>query len=304
MLKPWQGKQFSLINEQLIAKNLIWGKIRRSIRHGKKSVVIVQGGPGTGKSVIALNVLAEIAARKHTALFVCKSKPFREGLQKLVGGKARNLFVNPYFLVPARVGENNLDVVLVDEAHRLEKTNVHRYMRPEHRSDLPQVDQIIRAAKTSVFFIDDRQSVRFQEIGSSSYVREAAGRADAEIGEVELLSQFRCMGSNDYLLWIDSLLGYSRETRLLKKDGIFDFRIFNSPGELYDALREKEESKQGSARLTAGLLARALKGFCWPWSDPAYKESGKIAVSEIADPTCKRSGRKNCPTPFKAEIKR
>jgi len=151
MLKPWQGKQFSLINEQLIAKNLIWGKIRRSIKHGKKSVVIVQGGPGTGKSVIALNVLAEIAARKHTALFVCKSKPFREGLQKLVGGKARNLFVNPYFLVPARVGGNNLDVVLVDEAHRLEKSNVHRYMRPEHRSGLPQVDQIIRTAKPLFF---------------------------------------------------------------------------------------------------------------------------------------------------------
>jgi len=89
-------------------------------------------------------------------------------------------------------------------------------------------------------------------------VREAAGRADAEIEEVELLSRFRCMGSNDYLLWIDSLLGYSRETRLLKKDGIFDFR-----------LGEKEVCKQGSARLTAGLLARALKGFCWPWSDPS-----------------------------------
>jgi len=219
-----------------------------------------------------------IAARSHTALFVCKSKPFREGLQKLVGGKARNLFVNPYFLVPARVGENNLDVVLVDEAHRLEKTNIHRYMRPEHRSGLPQVDQIIRAAKTSVFFIDDRQSVRFQEIGSSSYVREAAGRADAEIEEVELLSRFRCMGSNDYLLWIDSLLGYSRETRLLKKNDIFDFRIFNSPGELYDALREKEAGKQGSARLTAGLLARALKGFCWPWNDPA---PGGIQIKDV-----------------------
>lgn len=256
----YNSKQYSLINEQLVAKNMIWGKIRRSVKQRKKSVVIVQGGPGTGKSIIALNILAEIATRDHTALFVCKSKPFREGLQKLVGGKARNLFISPYFLVPARIEENNLDVVLVDEAHRLEKTNVHRYMKPDHRSDMPQVDQIIRAAKTSVFFIDDKQSVRFQEIGTSNYIREAARRANAEIEEVELLSQFRCMGSNDYLLWIDSLLGYSDETRVFRKTSIFDFKIFDSPEKLYDALKKRENDKQGSARLVAG--------FCWPWSDP------------------------------------
>jgi uncharacterized protein len=147
------GKEYALLNEQLVAKNLIWGKIRQGRKLGQKSVVIVRGGPGTGKSVIALNVLAEVATKKMTALFVCKSKPFREGLRRLVGGKASNLFINPYFLVPARVAENGLDVVFVDEAHRLEKTNVHRYMSPEHRSDMPQVDQIIRSARTSVFFI-------------------------------------------------------------------------------------------------------------------------------------------------------
>lgn len=254
------GKEYSLINEQLVAKNVIWSKVRKSIKKSQKSVVIVRGGPGTGKSIIALNVLAEVASRKLSSIFVCKSKPFREGLQKLVGGRAKNLFTNPYFLVPAKTEENGLDVIFIDEAHRLEKSNVHRYMKPEHRSDLSQVDQIIRAGKTSVFFIDDKQSVRNLEIGTSEYIREAARNYGVEIEEVELLSQFRCMGSNNYLTWIESLLGYGDEIRILKKNEIFDFRIFDTPDRLYNALKEKEQEKQGSARLVAG--------FCWPWSDP------------------------------------
>lgn len=254
------GKQYSLLNEQLVAKNLIWGKIRHGLKKNRKSVVIVRGGPGTGKSIIALNVLAEVAERNHTALFVCKSKPFREGLQKLVGGSARNLFINPYFLVPAKIKESGLDVVFVDEAHRLEQTNVHRYMRPEHKSDLPQVDQIIRAARTSVFFIDDKQSVRHLEIGNSEVIREAAARMNAGVDEVELVSQFRCMGSNDYLLWIESVLGFTEEKRMFQNTEKFDLRIFSSPVELYEELRNREQEKPVSARLVAG--------FCWPWSDP------------------------------------
>jgi DUF2075 family protein len=272
------GKQYSLINEQLTAKNLIWGKIRQGIRKNEKSVVIVRGGPGTGKSIIALNVLAEVASRKLTALFVCKSKPFREGLQKLVGGKARNLFINPYFLVPARVEENGLDVVFIDEAHRLEKANTHRYMPPEHRSDMPQVDQIIRSARTTVFFIDDRQSVRHLEIGNSRLIREAAKRMDARVEEVELLSQFRCMGSDNYLEWVESVLGLIGEDRVFHENDIFDFRIFETPEELYGALKEKEEEKPGSARLVAG--------FCWPWSEASHDGTlvSDVRIGEFAMP--------------------
>ncbi len=254
------GKQYSLLNEQLVAKNLIWGKVRQGLKDSAKSVVIVRGGPGTGKSIIALNLLAEVAKRSLTSLFVCKSKPFREGLQKLVGGKAKNLFINPYFLVPAKVQESGLDVVFVDEAHRLEKKNTHRYMPPEHRSDLPQVDQIIRSAKTSVFFIDDKQSVRNLEIGHSSLILEAAERMGATVDEVELVSQFRCMGSNDYLLWLESALGFNDEKKILNTGSQFEFRIFDSPDALYSELKKKEKQKPGSSRLVAG--------FCWPWNNP------------------------------------
>ena len=251
---------FSLLNEQLVAKNLIWGKIRRADLKKEKSVILVKGGPGTGKSLIALNILAEAAARKKKILLASKSKPFRDGLQAWVGPAGRNIFVSPYSLTPSRMEENGLDVLLIDEAHRIETSNVYQHMRSADRSDMPMVDQLIRCAKTTVFFIDDKQRVRHQEIGNSIFIRDSAKKFKATVEEVELLSQFRCMGSNNYLDWIESVLGYTEPGRIFRKNEEFVFRIFNSPSELYDELKKREAEKTNSARLTAG--------YCWPWHDP------------------------------------
>jgi hypothetical protein len=252
--------RFSLLNEQLVAKNLIWGKIRRAELKKEKSVILVKGGPGTGKSLIALNILAEVAAKKKKILLASKSKPFRDGLQAWVGPEGRNIFVSPYSLTPSRLEENSLDVLLIDEAHRIETSNVYQHMRAADRSEMPMVDQLIRCAKTTVFFIDDRQRVRHQEIGNSAFIKNAAKTFRASVEEVELLSQFRCMGSNNYLEWIESVLGYTDIKKTLKKSEIFDFRILSSPVELYRELKKKEEEKPNSARLVAG--------YCWPWHDP------------------------------------
>ncbi len=251
---------FSLLNEQLVAKNLIWGKIRRADTRKEKSVILVKGGPGTGKSLIALNILAEVAAKKKKILLASKSKPFRDGLQAWVGPTGRNIFVSPYSLTPSRMEENGLDVLLIDEAHRIETSNVYQHMRAADRSDMPMVDQLIRCAKTTVFFIDDKQRVRHQEIGNSSFIRNSAQKLKATVEEVELLSQFRCMGSNDYLEWVESVLGYTDQKKILKKNELFDFRILSSPSELYGELQKKEAEKANSARLVAG--------YCWPWHDP------------------------------------
>jgi uncharacterized protein len=252
--------RFSLLNEQLVAKNLILGKIRRAKSKNEKSVILVKGGPGTGKSLIALNILAEVAAKKNKILLASKSKPFRDGLQAWVGTEGRNIFVSPYSLTPSRMEENGLDVLLVDEAHRIETSNVYQHMRAADRSEMPMVDQLIRCARTTVFFIDDKQRVRHQEIGNSVFIKNAVSKFKASIEEVELLSQFRCMGSNNYLEWIESVLGYTNINISLRKNEIFDFRIYNSPEELYNELKKKEEEKSNSARLVAG--------YCWPWHDP------------------------------------
>ena len=266
---------FSLLNEQLVAKNLIWARYRMSAKKNEKSVIIVHGGPGTGKSVIALNILAEAALKKKNVLYGCKSKPFTSGLQKLVGRGGEIMFSNLYRFIPSRTKESEFDIVLIDEAHRIEKNSNHQYTKPEDRSEMPQMEQLVRCSKTTVFFIDDRQNVRSSEVGSSGLIREAAAKYDASIHEVTLETQYRCMGSNDYLLWLESVLGYNEEERIFRKGDQFDFRIFSSPQEIMEILTEKEKEKPNSARMVAG--------FCWPWSSKTDSNGELVKDVKIGD---------------------
>ena len=266
---------FSLLNEQLVAKNHIWANARRSLKNKTKSVIIIHGGPGTGKSVIAINLLAEAAARGMNVLYGCKSKPFTSGLQKLVGRGAEVMFSNLYRFLPSKTQENEFDILLIDEAHRIEKTSNHQYTKPGDRTDMPQVNQLIRCAKTAVFFIDDRQKVRAAEVGNSELIRQAARESGASISEVTLETQYRCMGSNDYLLWLESVLGYSNEKRVLKKDEKFDFRVMSSPQAIMDELLAREAEKPNSARMVAG--------FCWPWSNKLDANGELVKDVRIGD---------------------
>jgi hypothetical protein len=256
---------FSLLNEQLVAKNLIWSKIRKTQKSNSKAVIIVHGGPGTGKSVIALNLLAEAAKKKLKAFYACKSKPFISGLSNLVGRDAEKLISNLNRFIPSKAKENDGDLVLIDEAHRIGKTSNNQFTKADNRTEMPQIDQIMRFAKTSVFFIDDLQNIRSLEIGSAKLIRETAKKLDCTIDEVTLETQFRCMGSNNYLMWLESVLGYNENQLTFNDSEKFDFRIFNTPQELYNMLLEKETEgiKNNPSK---GNFSRIVAGFCWPWS--------------------------------------
>ncbi len=266
---------FSLLNEQLVAKNVILSKIRLFDKKKQKNVILVKGGPGTGKSVIALNILAEMAKKNKTVFYACKSKPFIEALKKTVGKNGKLLFSNLNQFIPSRVDENQLDVLLVDEAHRIGKTSNFQFTKPQDRTDMPQINQLIRCAKTSVFFIDDKQNVRGLEVGNTELIKATALKSDCSIEEVELISQFRCNGSDNYLDWLESMLGYSSKPKMLKKQDNFDFRIFSDPSDLYETLKSKEIKKTNSARLVAG--------FCWPWSKTLDSEGNLIPDVKIGD---------------------
>jgi DUF2075 family protein len=254
-----EGNQaFTLIDEQITAYNTIVDRAKKIASLNKKSVIIVQGGPGTGKSVIALNVLAELLKKGHKVYHATGSAAFTSTLRKIVGARIANLF--KYFNSFATAKENDLDVLICDEAHRIRKTSNNRYTKAEFRTDLPQIDELLKVAKLCIFFIDDYQGVRPDEIGSTDMIKKHAEKLGAEIFEFELKTQFRCSGSDGYLLWVDNTLGV-RETanRILDKSEKMDFKIFNSPKALYEAIQEKNKEKPNSARMAAG--------FCWQWSD-------------------------------------
>ncbi len=251
---------FSLLAEQILAKDLIISKLRKSFNNEKKSVIIVKGGPGTGKSVIALHTIAYAALKTKNVRYSCKSKPFTEAIQKSIGTKSRVLFESLNRFVPSKCTQNELDLLVIDEAHRISKSSNNQYTPKEHRTDMPQMEQLIRCSKNTVFFIDDKQIIRSQEIGNSEIIKEYAKKWKCDIEEIELNSQFRCSGSDGYLHWIESTLGYSQGNKILTNKDKFDFKIFDSPKKLYDFLYAKEMEKLNSARLVAG--------YCWPWSNP------------------------------------
>nr|WP_315032541.1 DNA/RNA helicase domain-containing protein [uncultured Chryseobacterium sp.] len=260
--------KFALLNDQIVARNAIVSKIKNADKNNEKSVIIIKGGPGTGKTVIALHLLAELASsqKQRSVFFATKSKPLLEGIKHNLerGNQAKLLFTNLNQYIPSRVAENSVDVLLIDEAHRIGKTSNNQYTKAFDRTELPQIETLIKASKVSIFFIDDKQIIREQEIGNTDLIKETASNYNCSIKEVELISQFRCNGSDNYLDWLESTLGHNDSKRILKEQDNYEFKIFDSPTDLYTELIKKNEEKDTTARLTAG--------FCWPWSKTLDEE--------------------------------
>ena len=265
MIESGDISAFSLIEDQIVARNIIINKIREmraNSSRNKKNIIIVNGGPGTGKTVIALHILAELAKLSNNGNglnvhYATKSKPLLEGVRAQLSTTSRMLFSNVTSFVPSSSDENSVDVLLVDEAHRIQKNANNQYTKAENRTDLSQIDTIIRAAKITVFFIDDRQAIRGVEIGSASMIREAAERWNASVEECELKSQFRCNGSDNYLNWLEQVL-YNKQVTSHFDTEDFDLRIMDSPQKMYESLVEQNN--------VPGQTARLMAGFCWPWS--------------------------------------
>jgi uncharacterized protein len=270
---------FALLNDQIVARNVIMAKIRSANKSKEKSVILIKGGPGTGKTVIALHILAEIAAMniKQNIFFSTKSKPLLEGIKNRLDRKsaAKLLFTNLNQFIPSRVEENSVDLLIIDEAHRIGKTSNNQYTKSYDRTDLAQVETLIRASRVSIFFIDDKQIIRSAEIGSSQLIREYGEKYGCTIEEVELVSQFRCNGSDNYLDWIEATLGHHGDKKTLTEKDNFDFRIMDSPTILYDILAEKDSME--------GTTARLVAGFCWNWSKKLDEDGQLVKDVVIGD---------------------
>lgn len=250
----------------LDSQQVVFAKVLAEVRDGakasrlKKTVVLVHGGPGTGKSVIALHLLGRLSGEGIGVMHLTGSKAFTENMRRVVGTRAGAQF--GYFNINRR-GElppNQFDALVMDEAHRIREVSKDRFTRPGDWSGLAQIDELISVARVSVFFIDDRQVVRPGEVGSSALIKAAAKRAGANLLEYELDAQFRCSGSDGFVNWVDNTLGIQRTANVLwRRDDPYEFSIVGSVQELEAKIREK--AAEGSS-------SRLVAGFCWPWSVP------------------------------------
>jgi len=254
-----RGKsEYILIDDQLIVYDRVLRVVDQAVQHKNKTTIIVKGGPGTGKSVIALNLLGVLSGRGFNTHYVTGSRAFTTTIREIVGSRAAQQI--KYFNSYGQASQNDLDVMLCDEAHRIRETSNSRFTPSAKRSNKPQIQELLKAARTAVFFVDDDQVVRPGEIGSSDYIRATAETLGCGLYEYELKAQFRCAGSDAFVNWVNNTLQIRRTANILwSGDERFEFEIFDSPQKLEAKIREKVAAKY-TARMTAG--------FCWEWSKP------------------------------------
>jgi len=246
------NREFILIDNQKVAYEKALSLARDT---DEKTVLIVKGGPGTGKSVISVNLLGGLLGEGQNVVFVAPNAAFRHVMiEKLAREHTKTRLKTLFKGSSGFVGidENTFDTAIVDEAHRLKNASAYQY-----RGD-NQIEDILRASRTSIMFIDDSQRVRPEDIGSVQAIRETANSLGAKIYEIELEAQFRCSGADGYINWLDHTLQLRQTANHLGwGDCDFDFRIYDDPNKLYSDIRKRNQE---------GHHARMLAGYAWKWT--------------------------------------
>ncbi|MBI3137252.1 MAG: DUF2075 domain-containing protein [Sphingobacteriales bacterium] len=262
------NEEFIMVDDQKVIFENAVALAKRSSSQNKK-VLIVKGGPGTGKSVVAINLLVTLTKLGLMTQYVSKNAAPRAVYEARLTGtlkatEIRNLFRGSGGFIDTP--ENEFDALIVDEAHRL-----NRFSGLFGNLGDNQIREIINASKFSVFFIDEDQRVTLKDIGRVEEIEMWAYKTDAEVTVLELNSQFRCNGSDGYLAWLDNLLQIRDTVNDDIRDLEYDFRVMPNPSALRDIIFEKNKERN---------RARMVAGYCWKWPSKKDKSAYDIEFPE------------------------
>lgn len=269
-------EMFVLLDEQRDAYEHVLHAVERARRANTKTAVIVSGGPGSGKSVIALSLMGELSRQGRSVVHATGSRSFTQTLRRVAGAKAprvQKLF--RYFNSFMTAEPNDLDCLILDEAHRIRETSVNRYTRKAERERAQlQIHELLSAARVPVFLLDEHQVVRPGEMGTVQEIERYSAALGLDVEKVSLDDQFRCGGSQIYVEWVLRLLDLVPGGPLpWGGDEMFEVAVVDSPHELDHVLTAHHEE---------GYTARLAAGYCWPWSDPR-PDGSLVADVEIDD---------------------
>ena len=257
------NREFVLIDDQKVVYDTAMRMAKRAVSFGEKKVLIVEGGPGTGKSVVAINLLADLLKIDVAAFYVTRNSAPRAVFKNKLRDDSRRTFIESCFQNSGnyyQTEKNSVDALIVDEAHRLTEKSGFYSSEGEN-----QIKEIIRTAKFSVFFIDEDQRVTLKDIGQTESIIKFAKELGAEYEVMELESQFRCNGSDGYLAWLDDLLDIRNTANFDDMDFKYDFKVFDDPNKMRKEIAEKNKKNNKS---------RIVAGYCWDW-----KKEGKNDTS-------------------------
>ncbi|MFF4626478.1 DNA/RNA helicase domain-containing protein [Streptomyces griseorubiginosus] len=281
------GGGLTLLDEQQMAFDLILRHVERAVingNSGRKRVFIFRGGPGSGKSAVALEMQRELGLRCCLAVLASGSHAYTETLRETLLNTARQgevsrkrtagLKMYRYFNSFQDAEPDSEEVIICDEAHRMRRSSTDRWTTPENREeDRPQVDELLTAARIPIFLLDDHQSIRPDEVGTATYLREYAESQGCQVTVSELEGTFRAGGSRRYQGWVQQLLGFTDlDAAAWKPDGRMQLLVADSPNDLEEFVRERH---------LEGATARITAGYCWAWSNP--KDGVLVPDVQIGD---------------------
>lgn len=248
------NEEFIMIDEQKVIYEHARFLAKEAKQIEKKKVLIIKGGPGTGKSVLAIQLLANLTNEEMLCHYVSKNAAPRDVYAAKLKGHMKKNSVDNLFKssgIYHKMSENELDVVLIDEAHRLnEKSGLFSNLGEN------QMKELIYASKLSIFFIDERQRVHFKDAGKIDTIKHYAETLGADLEIVELTSQFRCNGSNGYMAFLDDVFQIEDTANSDGFDMDYDIKIFDNPNDMFDLIVEKNINNK----------SRVLAGYCWEWN--------------------------------------
>ena len=256
------NKEFLLIDEQITAFDICKDAMRESKKDGKKRTIIIQGGPGTGKSVLALNLLQDFTKQGLWTNYVTKNHSPRNAFLEVISKsdlknktKLKILFRSPFGL--SNIPSNKYDALIIDESHRLVE-KMYRDWNGEN-----QIKECINTSLVSIFLIDEDQRITTKDIGSIESITHYAEELKSELwGGQDLIleSQFRCNGSDGYVDLLKNALQINKAASFNTYELNYDFRVFDDPNVMRDELRKINQSTKHYNK------ARMVAGYCYPWN--------------------------------------
>ncbi len=250
-----------------------------SALYGGKRTIIIKGGAGTGKSVVAINALGQLinnkeAGHRLNAVYVTSNAaPRNLYTEELVADDYKKASISALFRYPTvfcHVGEDEFDCALIDEAHRVfDFKGGVGIKKGTH-----VLDDIIRSSRVAVFFIDDDQAVTTTDFATTERIRDAARRMHSKVIEgtaLELRTQFRVTGGEQYISFVKSFLGYNAEITSYTPDK-YDFKVFDSAQEMHQAIIAKDNQYNRDHRVSG--KCRVVAGYTYEWESKGQYRDG------------------------------
>lgn len=228
------------------------------LKSGGHSSFLVSGEPGTGKTIVATYLMKLFTSKKWSQgmkiglviPMIALRKTLKRVFKSVKG-------LNPGMILgPNDVVKQNYDILIVDEAHRLQRrVNLPNYRDFDRINAIlgleknggTQLDWIMMSSKSQILFYDEQQTVKPADIRPKNLEKY-------NFTKLNLTSQMRVKGGEDYIKYIRDVLNQEQKEKHSFKN--YDFRIFDNAKDMFNLIQEKNK-KHG--------LSRLLAGYAWKW---------------------------------------